>query len=944
MHSFIAHILILAGMILLASIPVPKVAVAADRPTEQVVLVLSASEREWLERHPVIRVGTMNEWPPMNFVDRNGQPQGIGADYLATLNRLLDGRLVALPAPFSTSFEQVRTGKLDALMDISRRPDRELQFQFTRPYLTIPHIIVARKNSPYRSTEKDLSGKTIALEKGFYNVNYFRLNFPDVRIKEYNSTTEALHAVARGEADAYAGNRIVATHLIEKELLTNLLLMGTLTTPKSELRFGVAKEQAELASILDKALQLVTRQEHAAIAEKWLVKQYEKKVDYRLILILALTFSGIIIALLTALTLIYRRLSGRLKQQQNYWQTLFEHSGSGHLIVSSTRQIMQINHQFCDLFGYSEAELVGQSARILHIDQQHYDDWAPNFRKARSGRTHLSAEYPWRHKNGSTFWCIFTGAQLQLPDGQTGVVWSVFDVTERKQAEKNMALMSFAMDTIHEAAYLSDQNARFIYVNQEACHSTGFSREELLTMGISDIDDGFNKDHWPLLLERLTREKTLLLESIHKDKNGLAYPVEVSINFLNFDGTDYLLGLVRNISERRKSEAALNEEKERAESANRAKSEFLANMSHELRTPMNGVIGMAHLLRNTPLDQEQQHYLDNIETASTSMITLISDILDLSRIEAGKLVLEISDFSLRACIQETINTQLFSIRQKELTIQTDIPDNLPDILNGDHLRTRQILLNLLSNAIKFTARGFISINVRQVFKQGETRALIRMSVSDTGIGMSEEQLERIFAPFEQADSSTTRRYGGSGLGLAICRRLAELMEGRVWAESHEGVGSTFYVELPFTVQAAATLQQSKQGNSGQDQQTRPLAILLAEDNRINAEFIVKILGRMGHLVTAVEDGQQALEQLKRQQFDCILMDIQMPVLGGDAATKIIREQEKQTGAHIPIIALTAHAMNEERERLLTQGFDAHVAKPVDIAQLLAELALLKGNQ
>jgi len=944
MHRFIAHILILAGMILCASIPVPKVAGAADRPTEQVVLVLSAGEREWLERHPVIRVGTMNEWPPMNFVDRNGQPQGIGADYLAALNRLLGGRLVAVPAPFSISFDLVRAGKLDALMDISRRPDREMQFRFTRPYLTIPHTIVARKNSPYCTNEKDLSGKTIALEQGFYNVNYFRLNFPDVRIKEYNSTADALHAVARGEADAYAGNRIVATHLIEKELLTNLLLMGTLTTPKSELRFGVAKEQAELASILDKALQLVTRQEHTAIAKKWLVKQYEKKVDYRLILILALTFSGIIIALLTALTLIYRRLSGRLKQQQDYWQTLFEHSGSGHLIVSSTRHIMQVNHQFCDLFGYSEAELVGQSARILHIDQQHYDDWAPNFRQVRSGRTHLSAEYPWRHKNGSTFWCIFTGAQLRLPDGQTGVVWSVFDVTERKQTEKNMALMSFAMDTIHEAAYLSDQNARFIYVNQEACHSTGFSREELLTMDISDIDDNFSKDQWPFLLERLSREKTLLLESIHQDKNGLAYPVEVSITFLNFDGTDYLLGLVRTISERRKAEAALNEEKERAESANRAKSEFLANMSHELRTPMNGVIGMAHLLRNTPLDQEQQHYLDNIETASTSMITLISDILDLSRIEAGKLVLENSDFSLRACIQETINTQLFSIRQKELTIQTDIPDNLPDILNGDHLRTRQILLNLLSNAIKFTARGFISINVRQISRQRETRPLIRMSVADTGIGMSEEQLERIFASFEQADSSTTRRYGGSGLGLAICRRLAELMEGRVWAESHEGVGSTFYVELPFTVQAAATLQQSKQGNSVQDQQTRPLAILLAEDNRINAEFIVKILGRMGHLVTAVEDGQQALEQLKQQQFDCILMDIQMPVLGGDAATKIIREQEKQTGAHIPIIALTAHAMDEERERLLTQGFDAHVAKPVDVAQLLAELALLKGNQ
>jgi len=942
MQRFMAHILILAVMAF-ASLTVPPLAVAVDQPNEQTVLVLSASEQAWLGKHPVIRVGTMNDWPPMNFVDRNGQPQGIGADYLAALNRLLGGRLVAVPAPFRTSFDQVQTGTLDALMDISRRPDREMQFRFTRPYLTIPHTIFARKNSPYYTSEKDLSGKTIALEQGFYNVNYFRLNFPDVHIKEYNTTADALYAVAHGETEAYAGNRIVATHLIEKELLTNLLLMGTLTTPRSELRFGVAKEEAELASILDKALQHVSQQERHAIAQKWLVKQYEKKVDYRLILVVVLLFSGIVIVLLTALTLTYRRLSDRLKQQQNYWQTLFEHSGSGHLIVSPIRQILQVNHQFCDLFGYSEAELVGQSVRILHIDQQHYDDWAPKFRQARDGRTHLCSEYPLRHKDGSTFWCIFTGAQLQLPDGQTGVVWSVLDVTERKQAEKSMALMSFAMDTIHEAAYLSDLSTRFIYVNQEACDSTGFSREELLTKGIADIDINYSQDQWPLLLEKLSREKTLVFESIHTGKNGIAYPVEVNINFLNFDGMDYLLGLVRNISERRKVEAALHEAKERAESANQAKSEFLANMSHELRTPINGVIGMAHLLRNTTVDQEQQHYLDNIETASISLITLISDILDLSRIEAGKMVLESADFSLRACIQETINTQLFSIHQKNLTVQTDIPEDLPDILHGDQLRTRQILLNLLGNAIKFTERGFISVNVRQVSKQGE-RSLIRLSVADTGIGMPADQIERIFASFEQADSSTTRRFGGSGLGLAICRRLAELMDGRVWAESREGVGSTFYVELPFLVPTVSMLQQSKNGNTGHTQQAHSLAILLAEDNLINAEFIVKVLGRMGHLVTVVENGQQALDQLKQQQFDCILMDIQMPVLGGDAATKIIREQEKQTGGHVPIIALTAHAMTEERERLLAQGFDAHISKPVDVAQLIAELTLLKGIQ
>ena len=899
---------------------------------------LTPKEQAWLDQHPVIRVGTMNDWPPMNFTDRNGLSQGIGADYLAALNRWLGGRLVAVPAPFRDSYEQVKANRLDALMDISRRPDREMQFRFTRPYLTVPHIIIGRKNSHYFSEKKDLNGRVIALEQGFYNVNYFRQNFPDVLVREYSSTSDALHAVVCGEADAYVGNRTVATHLIEKELLTNLLLMGKLKEPQSELRFGVAKEQVELASILDKALQLMGQQEHTAIAGKWLVKQYEKQVDYRLLLNVTLAFSGVIIILLAVLAFVYRRL----KQQHNYWQTLFEHSGSGHLIVSSMREIVQVNHQFCALFGYSDNELVGKSARILHIDQQHYDDWAPKFREARSGCPHLSAEYPWRHKNGSTFWCVFNGAQLVLPDGQTGVLWSVFDITENKEAEKSMALMTFAMDTIHEAAYLSDKSTRFIYVNQEACHVSGFSREELLSMSISDIDDDFNREQWLFMLEESSRKKNALLETTHKAKDGRSYPVEININFLNFNETDYVLGLVRNISERKKAEAVLHEAKERAESANRAKSEILANMSHELRTPMNGVIGMAHLLRNTPLDQEQQHYLDNIETASTSLITLVSDILDLSRIEAGKMVLENTDFSLRNCIQETINTQLFSIRQKELIMQTEIPDNLPDILHGDQLRTRQILLNLLGNAIKFTEKGSISIHVNQISRQ-DGDFMIHLSVADTGIGMSPEQLERIFAPFEQADSSTTRRYGGSGLGLAISRRLAELMGGRVWAESRERAGSTFHVELPFIIPATSKRSVNNPDRAGQDQNIRPLKILLAEDNRINAEFIVKILSRMGHQMTAVENGQQVLDLLKLQQFDCVLMDIQMPVLGGDEATRIIRQQEKQTGVHLPIFALTAHAMEEERERLLAQGFDAHIPKPIDIAQLVEELALVKGS-
>mgnify|MGYP001805948480 CR=1 FL=1 len=516
-----------------------------------------------------------------------------------------------------------------------------------------------------------------------------------------------------------------------------------------------------------------------------------------------------------------KQIEQKLETDHNYLKVLFEYGGSGHLIVSSERIIVQVNQQFCEMLGYAEQELLGQSVRMLHLDEQHYQDWAPRFIQARSGFIHLSVEHPSLRKDGSIIWCVFTGVKLTLPDGDQGVVWSVIDISDRKQVE-----------------------------------------------------------------------------------------------------------------------VELRQAKEAAEAANRAKSEFLANMSHEIRTPMNGVIGMAHLLGDTELNPEQKKYLANIESSANSLVTLIGDILDLSRVEAGKMELVNVSFSLRRCIDELVESQQFEISQKKLNVRTAIADSVPDILLGDQLRTRQILLNLVGNAIKFTEQGTVVISANLLSHSGNG-VLLRLSVSDTGIGMSPALLKRIFAPFEQADNSTTRRYGGSGLGLAICNRLVELMGGRIWAESNEGGGSCFQVELPFVVPDSPVLpQRPATCLPEQLQAAGVLSILLAEDNRINAEFIVKVLGRMGHRVTAVEDGTQVLEQLKQNRFDCILMDIQMPVMGGDAATSAIRQQEQKTGGHIPIIALTAHAMADERERLLQQGFDAHVAKPVDVALLMAELRRL----
>ena len=403
------------------------------------------------------------------------------------------------------------------------------------------------------------------------------------------------------------------------------------------------------------------------------------------------------------------------------------------------------------------------------------------------------------------------------------------------------------------------------------------------------------------------------------------------------DGSDgETITILYDITDRKNYESELREARHDADAANRAKSEFLANMSHEIRTPMNGIVGMLQLLRFTELTAEQQEYLTNMELSSGNLLSLISDILDLSKIEAGKIELEYADFSLQQTVQELASTQNSLISQKGIQLKIDLSDDLPKLVQGDCLRLKQILLNLLGNAVKFTESGTIRISAAVADREGDA-VLLRLTVNDTGIGMSPEILERIFAPFEQADNSITRRYGGTGLGLSICRRLTGLMGGRIWAESVPGQGSSFFVELPFTVTARLAAADEQEDRPEIVTTSRELTLLVAEDNRLNARTIDATLQRMGHRSEVVHNGQLALERWRSDRYDAILMDISMPLMGGDEATRIIREAEAGTGQRVPIIALTAHALLGDRERFLAAGFDGYLAKPVTFQALSAEL-------
>lgn len=406
--------------------------------------------------------------------------------------------------------------------------------------------------------------------------------------------------------------------------------------------------------------------------------------------------------------------------------------------------------------------------------------------------------------------------------------------------------------------------------------------------------------------------------------------------------------LFLEVEERKKAAERLVVAREEAEKASIAKTQFLANMSHDIRTPMNGIIGMTTLALDTDLSREQRRFLDNIKVSSEGLLGLLNDILDFSKIEAGQLLIVEQDFDIHEMLDQIHKTMEYSAREKGLVFH--FPENivqLPQYLQADELRLRQILINLLGNAIKFTHSGMVSLAVKM--KREKQKLMLYCQVQDTGIGISSEKQQEVFTDFSQGDSTITREYGGSGLGLSICRELVEMMGGKIWFESEVNKGSLFSFFIPVKLGRKDNIKKK----AGTVKTDRQLNVLVADDNRLNLELAQLILQNESHIVETVENGLEALKSLTENGFDIVLMDVQMPVMDGLTAAKIIRQSEQGgeltqynlpdglgaallqscRGKHVPIIAMTAHAMESDRRKCFDAGMDKYLTKPFDPAQV-----------
>lgn len=658
-----------------------------------------------------------------------------------------------------------------------------------------------------------------------------------------------------------------------------------------------------------------------------------------LILALATVLLSIILGLVTISALNIRQRSSIEKElkegEQKYRelevqlpQTVFELDHLGNIAF--------INRSGCQTFGYTPEDLKSGLNIIEVISSEDKEKADRDVKLALNGIPQVH-EYRLQKKDGSTFPAIAYSIPI-VRDGKTEGIRGIFlDISERKRIELALKESESKFRVLSEESLVGVyivQDWKFKYVNPRFAEMFGYSVDEIVPlMGLKDI---ILPEDWPKVEEGFQRKLDGKIESLYYEIRGLTKKgdyihIETFGSTTVYESKPAVMGTALDITQRKQTEEELKSAMEAAQAAALAKSDFLANMSHEIRTPMNAVIGMASLLSETDLNRDQKEYLETIRTSGHALLAIINDILDFSKIDRGMIELEYKPLHIQDCISEALSLISSQASEKGLKLHHSQEGYIPETIEGDAARIRQVLVNLLSNAVKFTENGKIEVNV-QASELTDDSYELNISVKDTGIGLSHDTSAKLFQPFSQADASTSRKYGGTGLGLAISKRLVELMGGRIWVDSEEGKGSTFH----FTIRAKESDDPSEMIKPEVIRKEEPKAakdlhILLAEDNLVNQRIAILMLRKLGYIADSVANGLEVINALDKQKYDLIFMDVQMPEMDGLEATREIRKRWPLNGPRI--IALTAHAIEGDKEKCLEAGMDDYLCKPISLESL-----------
>ena len=911
-------------------------------------LIFTQEEQAYIKNNPTVTLGSDYKWPPFDFADKNGAPTGLSYEYIQLISQKSGLKFDIFPAVWAETIQKMQDKKFDGLTCTVKTDERDKYLNFTDPYLSVPMVIITRTDNNVIKTLDDLKDKVVSINKGSYIHEWLKNKYPTIKLHLSTSNEDSLEMLSLGKVDAYVGNLAVSTYIMNQYLLNNLKIAAKLDEFQTAVSLAIDKDKPLLFNIIQKTLKEISPKEVQVINSKW-----SKTIEVPKEL---LNFTQKEQEWIDSHKVIRYVIDNHFEPLEYLTQDGNTHAGiaSSYLALISKKTGINFVRVPTEVWSQSVLKINAREADMYTcLTQTPQRDNFVNFSKP-----YIMMPQVFITNNDVKFITDIKelyGKKVALVEG-----YAQSEIIQKEHPQINALIVKDIVEAFKAVA----RGEAYAYIDLLPVASNYIQKKGFSNLKISGMSK-YESQFRMALRNDWNKEGIAIIDkvidSISEDEKNSIYNKWVQVKYVK--SIDYAIiveivaifllimagtlfwnrKLSLEIQKRRKVELALQDlnkklliATEEAQSATKAKSNFLSSMSHEIRTPMNSILGFAELLDNKIEDKKLKSFIKTIRSSGQSLLMLINDILDLSKIESGKFAIINKATPIKRILEETVSTFTLQAEQKALNLELHIDKKIPESIFIDALRLKEIITNLIGNAIKFTDTGFIkvTVEVHGVHKH-LSKIDIMISVQDSGVGIPKEAQDKIFNMFEQQENQDTKKYGGTGLGLAISKKLATLMGGSLEVQSEIAKGSNFILKL-HNVDIASVQNSEIENDLNLNYDAidfEKAVILVADDVAQNRSLIKESFSTSLIEVIEAVDGQDAITQVNTHSIDLILMDIRMPNLDGYSATRIIKES-----FDIPIIALTASIMLEDLVKIKEQRFDGYLRKPVSQQELYNELA------